>query len=84
MRDIDRFVANTNAVMDACELSQETVASRAGLHLVSLNRILNRRTNPAMDTCQDIATALGFELRELLDEPKHFERLLKRNLQLTP
>lgn len=45
-------------------LSQEEVAEAAGIDSKSLSRIESNRFNPALDTLQSLAVALGVEMQD--------------------
>ena len=53
---------------EARGLTQEALASRAGLHRVYLAQLeIGRNDNPRLDTLRRLAQALGVSLGELLD-----------------
>ncbi|WP_405617674.1 helix-turn-helix domain-containing protein [Streptomyces sp. NBC_01511] len=71
----DRVLARRRAIGDqiraAClyaHLTQETVALRAGMGLVSYNRIEQAHSSPLLDTLIRIADAIGVPLAELVRE----------------
>lgn len=59
---------NIRAARTHANLSQETVALRAGLTLASYNRIERGHASPMLDNLIRIADAIGVDLADLVRE----------------
>lgn len=67
---IENFRANLRAAMRRAGITQAELAERAGLHFVSISRILNGKTVPSVDTCEVLARAVGMEESRVFSKPK--------------
>ncbi len=72
----ENFRTNVREAMRLRGFTQESLAETAKIHRVNINRILNARVDPSINTCERIASALGFELHELLQPPKKFSHVM--------
>ncbi len=73
------FRKNLRTAMTLRHVSQRELASRLTIHYPHLNRILVGKSSPALPLCEQLADALGFELRELLLTPAQFAGLIPSN-----
>lgn len=76
MTTAEYFRTQVKRVCEEKGISQDSVARDAGMHYVSLSRILNGHTIPNINTCAEIAGAIHEPLSSLL--PSH-EEILSSN-----
>jgi transcriptional regulator with XRE-family HTH domain len=69
------FARNLRNAIALRGLSQVACATEAGLTHPNLNRILQGKASPSLATCEALASAVGFEARELFLPPETFESL---------
>lgn len=55
----DNFRSNVREEMKRQRVGQQELARRTGLHYVTISRILTGTIEPKVETCEQIATALG-------------------------
>lgn len=72
-----RFATNFRALMERERLTFRDVRARTGIELSTLNRILGLWHNTKLTTAQKLAECFGFDLRDLLEDPKEFKRRLR-------
>lgn len=66
------FRTNMKTAMDARGVSQRALAKKMRTSHPYVNRVLSGEHTPAIDQCEKISNALGYELRDMLLEPKIF------------
>jgi transcriptional regulator with XRE-family HTH domain len=64
--EVMKIGAQVKRVRERALLTQEELASRAGIGLTTLNRIENDRAEPHFRTIRKLAKALGMDPAELL------------------
>lgn len=63
-----RFAANLRRIRKERGLSQEALASMAGLHRTYVGSVERAERNVSIDNMARLAAALGVDVRELLDQ----------------
>jgi transcriptional regulator with XRE-family HTH domain len=66
---VDNFAFNLRAEMKRAGITGAELAERAGLHYVTISRILNGKISPSLDTCENIARAIGMRADTAFLEP---------------
>lgn len=61
----DHVAANLSKALQRSGWSQAELAERSGVHFVCVNRVLNRRVNPTIETVERLALALGVRPEKL-------------------
>lgn len=65
---VENFRTNVKREYKARGWTQTELANAAEITYPNLNRILNDKAVPGLDTCDAIANALGIPLEELISE----------------
>ncbi len=68
--DADIFSRSVAARRAVNRLTQQELASKAGVSINTIRRIERKETNPSIDVCCDIANSLGCSLEDLLRLPQ--------------
>lgn len=58
---LENFLANLIRRIDESGLSKTKVAELAGLHRVTLHKLLAGEFEPSLDTCEKLAKVLGYQ-----------------------
>lgn len=66
----DNFAENVRRELQRREMTQRDLARAAGIHYVSICRILTGDTVPSVETCEAIARALDIVPEKIFSEPK--------------
>lgn len=66
LNSVQNFRENVEREYKSRNWTQDDLAGAAGIGRPSLNRILNKKAVPGLDTCEAIANALGIPLEELI------------------
>jgi transcriptional regulator with XRE-family HTH domain len=69
LRAQTNLAINVNRIRNAIGLSQEELASKAGMRQPSISKIERGESNPRLDTIVRIATALGVGVEALFTHP---------------
>lgn len=85
MTELANFRTNLSTALEADERSLHQLHRDTGIGLAFLSRIktgttatgYGKPTNPSLETCERIASSLGYFVRELLLPPQEFRRLVK-------
>lgn len=62
-----RFAENLSRYFEAAEISQEALASRAGIHRTQVGELLRGKQNPRLETVIKLAGALGIDPALLIE-----------------
>lgn len=62
------FRRNLAAVIDARGISQSELARLSGIHVTTINRILNGHNEPTVTTAEKLAVAAGITAEKLFSE----------------
>jgi DNA-binding XRE family transcriptional regulator len=61
---LENFVDNIRRRFDDAEVSKSDIARKAGIHRVTIHKILAGKIDPSIEMCERIAVALGFSPAE--------------------
>ncbi len=68
------FVDNIRRRFDDADVSKADVARKAGIHRVTIYKILSGEIDPSIEMCEKIAGALGFSPVENIFKKNHPKR----------
>lgn len=78
VKALKNFRANLLCSLEARDLSYRGFAEMCGLTYIYIHRIVNPNENgkpePSLEVCERIAVALGYDLAEMLANPKEFKQ----------
>lgn len=66
----DNFAENVRRELERRQMSQRELARAAGVHYVSICRILSGDTIPSVETCEAVARALDISPEKIFREPR--------------
>jgi len=66
---INNFVGNLQAALKKQGMSQAALAREAGVHYVTVNRILKYRLTPTIDVCERLAIAAKMQPEKIFRKP---------------
>lgn len=79
MQALNNFRRNLRTALDSRGLSYRTFAEKSGVTYIYVYRICNPndegKPEPSLDVCDRLATALGYDLAQMLMPPKAFRAL---------
>ncbi len=61
---LENFRENLARALDASGLSKTKIAEKAGIHRVTLYKLLGGDIDPSLEMCEKLAEALGFSSPE--------------------
>lgn len=83
MNAVENFRMNVRRICDERFITYEQIAERAGIHAVSVCRILTGARSPSLETSAAIAAAISVPLGELIaptpDGSKPMKKILARS-----
>lgn len=66
---INNFVGNLQAALEKHGMTQAALARQAGVHYVTVNRILKYRLTPTVDVCEKLAIAAKMQPEKIFRKP---------------
>lgn len=70
----DNFRANLRTALDSKKMPKAELARKIESSSAYVFRVLSGEIDPGLDRCEDMANALGLEIRDMLIDPKIFSR----------
>lgn len=70
---LTNFVENIRAALAKSKMTKTEIAERAGVHRVTIHKILSGEIEPSLELCEKIADGLGFSPPE-----KIFQKIPRR------
>jgi len=70
----DNFRDNLKTALEARKMPKAELARKISSSSAYVFRVLSGEIDPGLDRCEDMANALGLEIRDMLLDPRIFSR----------